>query len=132
MGQVNETSTPAGDERFTWHPTYQGKTLQQVREDVRIELQRDQRAYGLTMEGAEEHEQAVLASVIDLEKKWSEYDFGWAEADPAALADRIAAFEWEREQRRELFPFAEVRTAGSPASSSSATSARPWWAFWRR
>ena len=121
-----------GDERFVWHPTYQGRTLHQVRDELRTELSRDQRAYNLAMEGAEEHEQQVLASVIEVEKKWSPYDFGWAEADPAELAERIAAFEWEREQRRELFPFDEVRTARAAELAPPAEPPRPWWAFWRR
>ena len=125
------TPTP-GDERFAWHPTYQGRTLRQVRDDLRTELSRDQRAYSLAMEGAEEHEQQVLASVIEIEKKWSAYDFGWAEADPAELAERIAAFEWEREQRRELFPFDEVRTARAAEIAPPPAPDRPWWAFWRR
>ena len=128
---MGEATPVSADERFVWHPTYRGQTLQQVRDQLRTELQRDQRAYGLAMEGAEAHEQAVLASVIDLERKWSEYDFGWAEADAPTLADRIAVFEWAREQRRELFPFAEVRTAAA-AAAPAAASARPWWAFWRR
>lgn len=129
---MNDPGQPIGDERFAWHPTYQGRTLRQVRDELRTELSRDQRAYNLAMEGAEEHEQQVLASVIEIEKKWSAYDFGWAEADPAELAERIAAFEWEREQRRELFPFDEIRTARAAELAPPAAPARPWWAFWRR
>jgi hypothetical protein len=129
---MTDPARTSGDLRFAWHPTYQGRTLRQVRDALRTDLSRDQRAYSLAMEGAEEHEQQVLASVIEMEKKWSPYDFGWAEADPAELAERIAAFEWEREQRRELFPFDEVRTARAAELAPPVEPSRPWWAFWRR
>ena len=132
MSEPGRPAGTAGEKRFTWHPTYRGRTLRAVRDELRLELQRDQRQYGLAMEGAEEHEQSVLATVVELEKKWGVYDFGWAEVDPADLADRIAAFEWEREQRRELFPFDEVRSARAAELAPPVAPARPWWAFWRR
>jgi len=105
---------------------------------LRDELGRDQRSYTLVLEGAEDRESDALAAVIDLERRWGVFDFGWAEADPAALAERIAAFEWERESRRELFPFEEYRQiapASVPASGMPAAgdeTGRPWWAFWRK
>jgi hypothetical protein len=126
------TAEAGDDRRFAWHPDYRDQTVRQVRDTLRVELQRDQRQYGLAMEGAEEHEQQVLATVLELEKRWSGFDLGWAEADAADLADRIVAFEWEREQRRELFPFDEYRTAHDEAVAPPPASARPWWAFWRR
>ena len=127
------------ERRFEWHPTYAGRTLDEVTASLRDELGRDQRAYALVLEGAEEQEGAALASVLELEKRWGEFDFGWAETDPAVLADRIAAFEWERESRRALFPFEEyrrsapapVRVPGSGAGGDESGD-RPWWAFWRK
>lgn len=129
---MNETTPVPDNQRFAWHPTYTGRTRHDVRAELQKELGRDQRAYGLAMEGAEAHELAVLASVIELERKWSAFDLGWVDADAAALADRIATFEWEREQRRALFPFDEVRRVGANASAPSPPSDRPWWAFWRK
>ena len=127
-----------GEERFAWHPEYAGRTVGEVAAGLRDELGRDQRAYALVLEGAEEREDAALAAVIDLERRWGAYDFGWAEAEPNVVADRIAAFEWERETRRELFPFEEYRrTAPLPATAPGSStggdeSGRPWWAFWRK
>ena len=127
------TST-TGDERFAWHPTYQGRTVRAVRHELRLEIGRDQRQYGLAMEGAEEHEQTALASVIEIDRRWAAYDFGWSEVDPGELADRIVAFEWERERRQQLFPFDEFRQELAPpaAPASAEERTRPWWAFWRR
>ena len=126
-----------GDERFVWHPEYGGRTLGDVTASLRDELGRDQRAYALVLEGAEEREDAALASVLELEKKWGPFDFGWAETDAGVLAGRIAAFEWAREGRRELFPFEEYRRGEGPAAVAGGGpgdregSDRPWWAFWR-
>lgn len=131
MSHPARPATATGDERFAWHPTYRGRTVRQIRDELRTELARDQRAHSLAMGGAEDHEQQVLATILDLEKKWGVYDFGWAEAAAAELAERIASFEWKREQRRELFPFEEYRTALADALSWPASAARPWWAFWR-
>lgn len=122
----------AHNDRFTWHPEYQGQTRQQVREHLRAEIASDQRAYSLALEAADERENDVLQSVIKLEKRWGDYDMGWAETDPTDLAERVTAFEWEREQRRELFPYAEYRDAISPPATDTAASDNPWWAFWRR
>ena len=121
--------------RFQWHPVYKGQALGAVTERLRGDLAHDQRAYALALEGAEEHEDAALASVIELEKRWGEYDFGWAEIDPKVLADRIVEFEWAREKRQELFPFSEFRASQQPAAPAPAVPEereRPWWAFWRR
>jgi hypothetical protein len=126
------TPSLSGDERFAWHPTYRGRTAREVRDELRVEIDRDQRQYALSMEGAEEHEQRVLASVIELERRWSGYDFGWLEVDPGELADRIVAFEWERERRQTLIPFEEYRRSLEPALAPPAAPEKPWWAFWRR
>ncbi|MCA9864146.1 MAG: hypothetical protein R2853_19800 [Thermomicrobiales bacterium] len=97
--------------RFTWHPDYANRTLFDVRQELVDEIAADQRAYDLAMEAAEARESDVLASIMALDKKWSVYDMGWAEADPGQLADRILAWRWEQEKRHELIPFSEIRSA---------------------
>jgi hypothetical protein len=71
--------------------------------------------------GAEESEHDALASVVDVEKRWSPYHFGWNEAPPAELAQRIAAFEWEREQRREMISWQDYRSGGGSVAPSAGT-----------
>jgi hypothetical protein len=107
-------------DRFAWHPTYRGRTLDEVRAGIEQELGRDQRAYTLALEGAERQENAALASVIELERKWGTYDLDWAETEPGALAERVAAFEQVREQRRELIPYAAYRAELAPAPTATA------------
>jgi hypothetical protein len=115
--------------RFTWHPDYAGRLLVDVREELVREIAADQRAYALAMEAAESQEDDALVSVLRLEKRWSDFDLGWAEADPGQLADRILEWEWQREQRQELFPFSEMREAvphqGVPPAQAS-------WLDWLR
>ena len=115
--------------RFTWHPDYAGRLLLDVREELVRDISADQRAYALAMEAAEAREDDALASVLRLEKNWSPYDLNWAETDPGQLADRILQWEWEREQRRELFPFSETReqsmAPGAPPAQAS-------WLNWLR
>lgn len=45
-------------------------------------------------------------------------------------------FEWERTQRRELFPYAQYRDAAAPLTMAMPPNDegpdRPGWAFWRR
>ena len=123
MSVPDDLTPPSGEvgERFEWHPSYRGRTLRQVRDEVRNELARDQRQIALTLEGADRDENAVLASVVALEKKWGRFDLDWAEADPDPLADQIAAFEWERERRRELVPFRPSTVTAPTASQAPAT-----------
>lgn len=115
---------------FQWHPTYNGRAHDEVRRELENEIARDQRSYTLAMEGAEANEHDSLASVIDLDRKWSDFDLGWAEADPAALASRIVAFEAERDRRHELIPWRDYREAGLPVTNQVATAAgvagMPW------
>lgn len=125
------------DARFAWHPRYRDRTLREVRAEITQELASDQRAFALALEGAEQHEGQVLASVVPLEKRWGEFDWEWATTDATALGGRIAAFERERDRRRELFPYAEYRITAYPTTApddapSDAPSGDPWWAFWRR
>jgi hypothetical protein len=118
-------------EQFAWHPRYKGKTIAQVAAALRAELEPDQRSYALALEGAEAHENQVLASVLDLEKKWGIFDIDWATADPTNLDNRIAAFELERDRRHDLFSYEEYRRSHAPAEATASSSA-PWWAFWKR
>jgi hypothetical protein len=74
------------------------------------DISADQRAHELAMDAAETKESDVLASIMALDKKWSEYNLGWAEADPGQLADRILEWRWEQEKRHELIPYAELRS----------------------
>jgi len=115
--------------RFTWHPDYTGRLLLDVREELVGEITADQRAYALAMEAAESREDDALVSVLRLEKRWSAYDLGWAEADPGQLADRILEWEWQREQRQELFPFSEMRES---APKRSVPPAQASWLDWLR
>ncbi|MGH2534167.1 MAG: hypothetical protein ACRDJW_18015 [Thermomicrobiales bacterium] len=131
MGEASEPTTGAMNERLTWHPDYRGKTVTEVAAEVRADLEHDQRAYALALESADERENDTLAAILTLDKKWSDFDMGWIEADTATLAQRIAAFEHERDRRRDLFPFADLRDHLA-ASLPEPTSDRPWWAFWRR
>lgn len=96
--------------RFTWHPEYVNRTLFDVRQELVGDITADQRAYELAMDAADTKESDVLASIVALDKKWSPYDMGWAEADPSQLAERIMEWRWEQEKRHELIPFAEVRS----------------------
>jgi hypothetical protein len=108
--------------RFTWHPEYAGRLIVDVRNELVREITADQRAYALALEAAEAREDDALATVLRLEKRWSPYDLNWAETDPEGLADRIVEWEWAREQRRDLFPYAELRERSqaqpSPAQGS--------------
>ena len=118
-------STPPPD-RFTWHPTYAGRRVSDLRTELRRDLGQDQRSYALIMAGAEEHEGQVLASVIPMERRWGGFDLDWAEAAPDALVETMIAFELEREARQELFPFAEYRARAAP-TLPDAPSGQPWW-----
>ena len=125
-----DAAPAAAPDRFVWHPRYRGRLVEEVRVEVAQELARDQRAYALVLEGAEQQENVALASVLDLEKKWGTYDFGWAETDPADLAARVAAFEKARDDRRELFPYQRYRdelagTAGLGPRAGAPPTPRP-------
>ena len=132
MSQPTEQDALASTDRFAWHPRYGGKTLQQVADALREELERDQRAYRLALEGAEEHEHEVLAAVLDLEKKWGTFDLDWSIAEPVELAGKIAAYEMECDRRRELLAYQDFRERAAATQQVGRTSRRPWWAFWQR
>lgn len=98
---------------FEWHPTYAGLSSAEVLASLDEEIRRDQRAYALAMEGAEQAEGASLTAIVELERRWSGYDFDWAEMDASVLAARILRFEQAREEKQSLFPFSEFRSSGS-------------------
>lgn len=136
-------SNPVGSEQagpvdsFEWHPTYRGRTGRDVRDALRDELAGDQRQYRLVIEAADQDEGSVLTTVVGLEKKWGRFDMDWSEADPDALADRVVAFEQERERRRELITYAayrgdrpsQARAAGPAPDDVPATSRLPRYAW---
>jgi hypothetical protein len=111
-----DAAPTASPDHFTWHPTYRGRAVAEVRAELAQELARDQRSYALALDGAVHHENDALATVLDLEKKWGTFDFGWAETDPDDLAARVAAFEKARDDRRELIPYASYRDALTTAT----------------
>lgn len=116
--------------RFTWHPDYAGRLVMDVREELVRDISADQRSWNLALEGAEDHEADALETVKRLERRWSQFDLNWAESDPGEIADRILAWEWERERRQELFPYAEMRAvAPTPATPSPAQAS---WLGWLR
>jgi len=119
LSAQHDHATRTDDGVFTWHPDYRGQSLQKVRNTLAADIERDQRAYELALLGAEESEHDALASVVDVERRWSRYHFGWNEVDPAELADRIARFEWEREQRQEMISWQDYRNASGPATARS-------------
>lgn len=110
---------------FTWHPIYAGKSYDQVRSDLIDDISRDQRSYTLAMDGAEASEHDSLTAIVELERRWSDYEFDWAEADPAQLADRILTFEKVREERKEEISFADYRASGALMESPKAAQAAP-------
>jgi hypothetical protein len=107
--QPQPTTGREGAERFDWHPEYSGRAVEEVRRELEEQIAVDQRQYRIAMEGAEEAEHDALASVVSLERRWGPYDFGWAELEASDLAERITAFEREREHRRELISWSEYR-----------------------
>ena len=119
------TSPPEDSaDRFVWHPEYGGRTVAEVRAELATRIASDQRAYALALEGAEGHETDALASVVPLERTWGPFDMDWAEGNADELADRVLAFELERERRRELFPYAVYRErlqAAAPVSPGPRT-----------
>jgi hypothetical protein len=103
---------------FVWHPVYKGCDVASVRRETIDEIRRDQRAYLLALDGAERDEQSSLQSIMKLDDRWVAYDFGWTEADPAQLADRVIAVALEREKRQEMTPVRELRDSFTPVETA--------------
>jgi hypothetical protein len=98
------------DERtFTWHPDYRGRTCESVERELADKIAIDQRAYELALSGAEKSEHQALASVMELEKRWSVYSFDWPETPSDGLARRIVEFELERDRRQEMIDYEQYR-----------------------
>jgi hypothetical protein len=115
---------------FRWHPVYAGRPVGEVRASLQEDIRRDQRAHELAIEGAEISEGASLTTIVELERRWSVFDFDWTELEPAELANRIVVFELAREEREELFAFDEYRRHGGGEQAAviaekSATPALP-------
>ena len=123
----------ADERRFTWHPVHAGRSLDEVRHELERDLMHDQRAYALAMSAPDEQEAAILTRVVELERRWGIYHMDWATAESGPLADRIAEFEWHREERQEMIPFhAPPSPSRSTQPAGEEGAERPWWAFWRR
>lgn len=114
---MTDHQSPAAvtDERtFTWHPEYHGRSAASVEQDLADQLARDQRAYELALSGADKSEHQALASVMELEKRWSTYSFDWAEMPAGDLARRIVNFELERDRRHEMITYDQYRDEEAP------------------
>ena len=106
----HQPSTSTMEERvFTWHPDYKGRTAASVERDLENQIVNDQRAYELALSGAEKSEHQALASVMELEKRWSTYSFDWQETPADSLASRILGFELERDRRQEMISYDQYR-----------------------
>lgn len=119
---TDQQAPAAGATTFQWHPHYRGRSVAAVERHLASEIAKDQRAYELALSGAEASEHEALASVMELEKRWSDYSFGWAEMPPDALARRIVLFEQERERRQQMISYEqyrdEVAAVDSPVAGS--------------
>lgn len=110
MTDAQHAADTTASDGFVWHPRYQGRTFQAVEQNLADDIRRDQHAYQIFLENAEKEEHDAFNSVRDLEKRWSEYDFGWAEVPADTLAARIIAFERAREARQEMFSWNEWKS----------------------
>ena len=116
-GAETTAAVPAG-QSFTWHPVYAGRTFDSVRRELLDEIRRDQRAYVLSLEAAEQNEHASLQAIMKLDNRWCAYDLGWTEANVEQLAGRVLQIEIERERRHEMFPIKEMRDTLPPVSTA--------------
>lgn len=121
-------STHDTSQQFTWHPEYVGKTFEGVRRELIDDITRDQRAYHLALEEAEKEEFGAFNSVREIEKRWSDYDFGWFDVPPESLANRILAFERDRDSRQHMVSWQDWRaeSAPLPAETSAASDKTDW------
>ena len=105
---------------FAWHPLYQGRDVESVRRDIVDDLRRDQRAYDLALQAAEQNESASLQSIITLDTRWSPFDLGWTEADPAQLASYVLVVELERDRQQRMASPKELRAEVTPPAIAHA------------
>ena len=120
MTAERDATTSTAGRVFQWHPEYQGRRFEDVQRDLADEIARDQRQYEVALMGAEDSEHDALASVVDIERRWSAYDFGWHEADADDFARRVVEFQWAREQRQDLFSWQEYRRTSGTTSRAAA------------
>ena len=113
------TAAAPPSQSFIWHPVYEGRTFESVRRELLDEIRRDQRAYELSLEAAEQNEHASLQAIMKLDNRWCAYDLGWTEANVEQLADRAMQIEIERERRHEMFPVNEMRDTMPPVSTAA-------------
>lgn len=114
----DDTGTmPTGGNAFSWHDAYRGQSREDVERELADQIASDQRAYELALSAAEKEEHAALASVMELEKRWSGYSFDWADMPAEDLARRIVDFEWERERRQEMISWEQYRDEASPSDT---------------
>lgn len=110
-GESNDT--------FTWHPDYAGQTVASVERGLAADIARDQRQYQLALDGAEQSEHESLTSIVELERRWGNYAFDWAEMDANELARRIVTYHRECDRRQEIVPFSEYRASGALLGGST-------------
>lgn len=110
----SEKETQQSSQHFAWHPEYVGKSFESVRRDLIDAITRDQQTYEDALEQAEKEEFGAFNTVRELEKRWSDYDFGWFEVAPESLANRIMAFERDRDSRRELISWNDWKAESAP------------------
>lgn len=122
---ATSTSQATNDQGFVWHPVHGGKSFAQVRAELVQDIARDQRSYKLAMDGAEGAEHDSLTTIVELERRWSTYEFDWAETDPEQLADRILKFEQACESRQEAVSFADYRASGALVATEEPAAAEP-------
>jgi hypothetical protein len=107
----------AGERTFTWHPEYRGRTVESVERELTNQIMSDQRQYELALSGAEKSEHQALASVMELEKRWSVFTFDWADTPPEDLARRIVDFELARDRWQEMISYNEYRAEASAGTA---------------
>lgn len=113
MTDAQHAANTASSNEFVWHPVYQGKSFRAVEQNLADDIRRDQHSYQIFLENAEKEEHDAFNSVRELEKRWSDYDFGWAEVPADTLAARILEFERAREDRQEMFSWKEWKLGGA-------------------
>lgn len=122
MTEPHVQSGEANAETFTWHPEYRGRTRDSVVQELAHTIAMDQRQYELALSGAEKEENQALASVMELEKRWSPITFDWADSDPRELAELVTDFELERDRRQEMISYATYRHDTQPRRETSTSS----------
>lgn len=128
MTDPGNESTKSVPTEFVWHPDYAGKSFESVKRELADDILRDQRAYHQALEQAEKEEFGAFNSVRELEKRWSEHDFGWFDLPPETLADRILAFERFREDRQELISWRDWKAESAvPSGGSPVSEQKPDW-----